>query len=160
MVYGLISCNQRSQVRSMINQPENGYIAEVKSAGYELLAQYQPAEYRADQEIMLNHSTVPKAELVAEYDGMQQFYIKYRTSGSESTEEYIGLSERFLLMVGETEIPCVEAHPLTYNPGAPYRELLLLFPLTATELGKQFTLSITDFPLMGASHNLAFTLKK
>lgn len=155
----IMGCHRGSKTRAMINDPGNGYIASITNEAYELVVQYQPPSYRADQEIMLHHSSVSRNELVREYDALQQFVLKYKWTNPAMNREYSDLTGKFILQTTE-DILCIDAHQLTYSPGAPNQEIILLFPVTAQQLGKKFSLLVNDFPLKDAHHRIAFELKK
>jgi hypothetical protein len=56
-------------------------------------------------------------------------------------------------------IPCIDAHQIPYSPGAPYYEIVTLFPLTQNELGSNFKFCFNQFPLTNAKHEIIFDLK-
>jgi hypothetical protein len=156
----IVGCgSQKSKIREHINLPENGYLQEVVTDRYSITIQYQPPAYRADQEIMLNKSNVNREELIKEYDQLQQFLVKYKINDPNVAVDELGLMDRFQLVVSDT-IPCIDAHAIPYSPGSPHHELLLLFPLTENELGKEFTLAINHFPLQNSLQTLKYQLNK
>jgi|GEM_PF-5044379 len=151
-------CGKRSATREWINQPANGYISEVKTAEYMMSIQYQPPAYRADQEILLNHSKTSRSQLTEEYDNMQQFFVKYKMEAGGDLNS-LSLTEKFRLVTSDT-IPCADAHIIPYSPGSPHHEILLLFPTTEKEMGNDFSLNVAGFPQPDAVHNLVFHLKR
>jgi hypothetical protein len=156
----LFSCGRkRSEVREHINKTENGYIQQVNTDRYSITVQYQPPEYRADQEILLNESKVSKEDLVKEYDQLQQFLVKYKIEDPNILVDELGMMERFNLVVGDT-IPCIDAHAIPYSPGSPDHEVLLLFPIGESELGNEFVLTINNFPLTNTMHSIKYQLNK
>jgi len=155
-----LGCGKKTSVeRERINKPENGYIQEVKTEKYSLTVQYQTPGYRADQEIMLNQSQSNKKDLIAEYDQLQQFLVKYKMEDPNFEVDELGMMERFNLVKGDT-IPCIDAHAIPYSPGSPYHEVLLLFPLTEKELGDEFVLVINNFPEENNIQNIKYQLTK
>lgn len=158
---GFISCGKmkKSLEKEWINNPASGYTNEINGEGYTVISQYQTPEYRADQEIMLNKAKVNRKELIQEYNQLQQFLVKYKIDNPDTYIEELGLMERFNIITMDT-IPCIDAHPLQYSPGAPYHEVLLLFPLTEKELGNQFTLQLNGFPFPSSMHHIRFNINK
>lgn len=155
-----ITCgNKKSAIREMMNNPANGYIQEIDGNGYQLNIQYQPAEFRADQEIMINKSEVNKSQLIKEYDQLQQFLVKYKLENRSDEVDEMGLMFKFTLITNDS-IPCIDAHKLPYSPGAPWHEVIILFPLTGKELGNHFKMRIADFPFSGNQHHIEFNLNK
>ena len=157
-VFAVVSCgNQRSKARAHINDPANGYIQEIKTPVYTMKIQYQPPAYRADQEIMINKSDENRSELVKEYDQLQQFVVQYTMSSPDLYPGDLGNMEKFNL-VGKDTIPCIDAHQVPYSPGSPYHEMLLLFPVTEKELGKEFTIEVKGFPEDISVHQIKYIL--
>lgn len=154
-----VSCN-RTSVRSLINKPDNGYIQTLVQPEYEVQVQYQPPSYRTEQELKLNNSDYSREELMNEYDGIQQFLLKYKCTYDNCPDEFYDLAACFELNAAGQYFPCIDAHLLTYSPGAPYHELILLFPLTSRELNDDFELKIKNFPVEGNENALHFNLKK
>jgi hypothetical protein len=154
------SCGKKkSAIREHINLPENGYIQDIKTDLYTLSFQYQPPAYRADQEIMLNKSTVNRNELIKEYDQLQQFLVKYKMENPGTEVDEMGMMDRFNLVLGDT-IPCIDAHVIPYSPGSPFHEILLLFPLSEKELGNEFVLAVNRFPQVDNYHQIEYHLNK
>jgi hypothetical protein len=153
-----MSCGKRSAVKEWINQPANGYIQEVKTNAYILSIQYQPPVYRADQEIIVNKSSVSRRELIGEYDNLQQFVVKYKMEPGLKAD-VSALAESFTLIAQDT-LPCVDAHNIPYSPGSPWHEMTLLFPLTEKEMGNDFTLDISGFPQQTSHHKLVYHLNR
>jgi len=154
----IAGCKEKhSAIREHINKPENGYIKNIETDEYSLSIQYQPPSYGADQEMMLNKSEAKKSELISEYDNLQQFTVKFTVKKGQDYPGDFGNMEKFNLLKEDT-IPCIDAHQLQYNPGAPFQEMILLFPLTEKELGKEFTMIISDFPFNDTKHTINYSL--
>jgi hypothetical protein len=154
----LLSCGRKhSKIREEINKPENGYIREVTTPAYTLRIQYQPPAYRADQEIMLNQSTASRKELIKEYDQLQQFLVSYSMNNQDAYPGDFGNMGKFSLVANDT-IPCIDAHQLPYSPGAPNHEVLLLFPISEKEMGKEFSMIVHGFPEENSSHIIKYSL--
>lgn len=154
----LSSCgSKRSEIKAHINDPANGYMKEIKTEAYTLRIQYQPPAYRADQEIMLNHSEVNKKELIKEYDQLQQFLVSYHMENKELYPDDFGNMSKFNLICKDT-IYCLDAHQLPNSPGNPDHEMLLLFPVSEKELGKEFVMNISGFPEPGSKHQIKYIL--
>lgn len=154
----LISCKKKSEIRPYINNVENGYIEKISNSNYEIIVQYQPPEYKADQEIIVNQSKENKDELMKEFDQLQQFLIQYRFQ-QDNDIEYVDLMMKFKIFTNDT-IPCIDAHQVPYSPGAPYKEIVALFPLTEKELGTKFKFYLQHFPIDNTNHEIIFDLKK
>lgn len=157
-IFCLVACNKKSHIKAVINDETNGYIQKVANPDYEVIVQYQPPEYKADQEIIVNQSAESKKELMNEFDQLQQFVIRYKFTNNTKME-YADLFTSFKLFANDT-IPCIDAHQIPYSPGAPYYEIIALFPVSEKQLGTSFKFFLNQFPLTSSNHEINFDLKK